>query len=42
MKLNSIITKILTNKWVLNIISIVAFLNVIGYMIMGNLNNVLI
>jgi hypothetical protein len=35
------VSKILTNKWVLNIVSILAFLNVIGYMVMGNFNNVL-
>ena len=39
MKLNSTVSKILTNKWVLNIVSFLAFLNVIGYAIMGNLNN---
>ena len=41
MNLNSTVSKILTNKWVLNIVSILAFLNVIGYMVMGNFNNVL-
>jgi hypothetical protein len=41
MKFNSNISKILTNKWVLNIISILAFLNVIGFMVMGNFNNVI-
>jgi hypothetical protein len=40
MNLNSTVSKILTNKWVLNIVSILAFLNVIGYMVMGNFNNV--
>ena len=39
MKLNSTVSKILTNKWVLNIVAFLAFLNVIGYAIMGNLNN---
>ena len=39
MKLNSTVSKILTNKWVLNIVSFLAFLNVIGYAVMGNLNN---
>jgi len=42
MKLNSTVSKILTNKLVLNIVAILAFLNVIGYMIMGNFNNVLV
>jgi hypothetical protein len=41
MKLNSTVSKILTNKWVLNIVSVLALLNVIGYMVMGNFNNVL-
>ena len=41
MNLKSTLSKILTNKWVLNIVSILAFLNVIGYMVMGNFNNVL-
>ena len=41
MKVNSAISKILTNKWVLNIISFLALFNVIGYMVMGNFNNVI-
>jgi len=41
MKINSTVSKILTNKWVLNIVAILALFNVIGYMVMGNLNNVL-
>jgi len=41
MKINPTVSKLLTNKWVLNIVSILALLNVIGYMIMGNFNNVL-
>ena len=41
MKLNSTVSKILTNKWVLNIIAFLALFNVIGYMVMGNLNNVI-
>jgi hypothetical protein len=40
MKLKSSVTKILTNKWVLNIIAVIALFNVIGYMVMGNFNNV--
>ena len=39
MKLKSTVSKILTNKWVLNIVSLIALFNVIGYMIMGNFNN---
>ena len=42
MKLNSAITNFLTNKWVLNIVSLIALLNVIGYMVIGNFNNVII
>ena len=41
MKLKSTVSKILTNKWVLNIVSLIALFNVIGYMIMGNFNNVI-
>jgi len=41
MKLNSTVSKILTNKWVLKIVSVLALLNVIGYMVMGHFNNVL-
>jgi hypothetical protein len=41
MKINSQVSKILTNKWVLNIVALLALLNVIGYMVMGNLNSVL-
>jgi hypothetical protein len=41
MKINSAVSKFLTNKWVLNIISFFALFNVIGYAIMGNLNVVL-
>jgi hypothetical protein len=40
MKLKSSVSKFLTNKLVLNIVSILALLNVIGYMVMGNLNSV--
>lgn len=41
MKLNTIISKILRNTWVLNIICILAFFNVIGYMVMGYFNSVI-
>jgi hypothetical protein len=40
MKVSSTVSKILTNKLVLNIVSIIALFNVLGYMVMGNLNNV--
>lgn len=33
------LSKFLTNKWVLNIIAILAFLNVLGYIVLGNLNS---
>jgi hypothetical protein len=42
MKINSTVSKFLTNKWVLNIVSILAIFNVISYAIMGNLNAVII
>ena len=42
MKLKSAIANFLTNKWVLNIVSLIALLNVIGYMVMGNFNNVIV
>ena len=41
MKLNSSVSKFLTNKWVLNIIALLALFNVIGYMVLGNLNAIL-
>ena len=41
MKLNATVSKILANKWVLNIVSVLALLNVIVYMVMGHFNNVL-
>lgn len=40
MKFNSAISKFLTNKWVLNVIAFLALFNVIGYLVMGNLNTV--
>jgi hypothetical protein len=42
MKLNSAVSKFLTNKWVLNIIAVLALFNVIGYAVLGNLNAVII
>jgi len=41
MKLQSVVSNILKNKLVLNIVSIIALFNVIGYMVMGNFNNVI-
>jgi hypothetical protein len=41
MKLNSAVSKFLTNKWVLKVVAFLALLNVIGYIVMGNLNSVL-
>jgi hypothetical protein len=41
MKLNSAMLKFLTNKWVLNAIAFLALFNVIGYLMIGNLNAVL-
>jgi hypothetical protein len=41
MKLNSDVSKFLTNKWVLNIVALLAFFNVIGYAVIGNFKNVI-
>ena len=41
MKIKQTVSKILANKWVLNIVAIIALINVVGYMIAGNINNVL-
>lgn len=41
MKFNSFVNKLLTDKWVLNIVTILAGLNVIGYLVIGNVNLVL-
>ena len=41
MKLNSTVSKILTNKLVLHIVSFLALFNIIGYMIIGNYKTVL-
>lgn len=40
MKLGSIASRILTNKMVLNVVSIVALLNVIGYVVIGDVESV--
>lgn len=37
-KINKTTTKLLTNKMVLNVVAILAFLNIIGYLMMGKLN----
>jgi hypothetical protein len=41
MKLKAAVSKFLTNKWVLMVVSLLALLNVIGYMVIGNLNKVI-
>lgn len=41
MKLNSAISKFLTNKWVLNVVAFLAIFNIIGYAVIGKLNVVL-
>lgn len=41
MKLNSSVSKFLTNKWVLNIVAFLALFNVIGYAVIGNMNAIL-
>ncbi len=41
MKLNSFVTKFLTNKWVLNVVALLALFNVIGYVVTGNTDAVL-
>jgi hypothetical protein len=42
MNLKSYVSKFLTNKLVLNIITILALFNLIGYLIIGNFNNVFV
>lgn len=41
MKFNAVVNNFLTNKLVLNVVSFIALLNVIGYAVMGKFNNVL-
>ena len=41
MKLDSAVSKFVTNKWVLNVVAFLALFNVIGYLVMGKLNAVL-
>jgi hypothetical protein len=38
MNFKSTMSKFLTNKWVLNVVAFLALLNVIGYIVMGNIN----
>ncbi len=38
MNLKSAMSKFLTNKWVLNVVAFLSLFNVIGYLVMGNLN----
>ena len=38
MKLKAAVSKFLTNKWTLMVVSLLALLNVIGYMVMGKFN----
>ena len=40
MKFDSTISKFLTNKWVLNVVAFLALFNVIGYLVIGNINAV--
>jgi hypothetical protein len=40
MKVKHAVSKLLANKLVLNIVAIIAFINVFSYMVVGNLNNV--
>ena len=41
MNLKSQVSKFLTNRWVLNIVAVLALFNVIGYTVIGNINLVL-
>ena len=41
MKTPSVLKKLLTNKIVLNVVTIIAFLNMIGYLITGEITPVL-
>jgi hypothetical protein len=38
MKIKSVVSKFLTNKWVLNIVAVITFFYVIGLVVMNNLN----
>lgn len=39
MKVKSIVSKTLTNKWLLMTVAIIALFNIVGYMVMGKFNN---
>lgn len=41
MKLHPTITKFLTNKWVLNFVSLLTLFNIIGYIVLGNTNTII-
>ena len=41
MKLDSAVSKFVTNKWVLNVVAFLALFNVIGYAMIGNINAIL-
>ena len=41
MKVNTVVSKLLSNKLVLNIIALLALFNIIGYIVIGNINAVL-
>ena len=38
MKLKSVLNKLLTNKWVLNIVFVASLLSVISYLLSGNID----
>ena len=41
MKVKSIASKILTNKWLLITVAIISLFNIVGYMVMGKFNNLI-
>jgi hypothetical protein len=41
MNIKSAMSKFLTNKWVLNIVALIALFNIIGYIVLGKLNTTL-
>jgi hypothetical protein len=41
MKIPKVISKLITNKYVLYLVAIITFLNITGYMMMGNINAVI-
>ena len=40
MKVKAVLNKFLTNKWVLNIVCVIAILNIIGYAALGKYNEI--